>query len=287
MKKVFKSYKDEGFLNSPAARTVRILSEYLGPQDRFRKEEVKDTIVFYGSARILSKRQANKQFKELQKYKNPSEDRVKNAKIDLEMSKYYEDTVELSRLLTEWSLKRAPGYRFVVCSGGGPGIMEAANYGAQKAGGKSVGLNISLPFEQEANKYITPALNFEFHYFFMRKFWFAYLAKALVIFPGGYGTLDELFELLTLVQTKKIRKKMPIVIYDRKFWQGVLNFEELVKRRLIAKEDVKLFHVAETVEEAFEYLKSELSKIYLQKPVSLFNHKGRVTDKKKLKKKLA
>jgi uncharacterized protein (TIGR00730 family) len=187
------------------------------------------------------------------------------------MSKYYEDTVELSRLITEWSLKQDPAYRFVVCSGGGPGIMEASNMGAKKAGGKSIGLNISLPREQAPNPFITPALNFEFHYFFMRKFWFAYLAKALVIMPGGYGTLDELFELLTLVQTQKIRKKMPIVVHDKSFWDRVLNFEELLKKRLIGKDDLKLFHISESVEDAFQYLKSELRKYYLQKPVSLFN----------------
>lgn len=273
LKKAPKAYNDEKFLNSPPARSLRILAEYLEPQDRFRKEKVKDTIVFYGSARLISKIEANKRIKELKKYRKPSRERVSDAEIDLEMSRYYEDTVELSRLITEWSMKQEPGRRFVVCSGGGPGLMEASNRGAKKAGGKSIGLNISLPFEQDPNPYITPALNFEFHYFFMRKFWFAYLAKALVIMPGGFGTMDEFFELLTLVQTKKIRKKMPIVVYDRKFWSKVFNFEELVKKRLIAKEDMKLFYIADSVEEAFHHLKSELGKLYMQKPGSLFNPK--------------
>jgi uncharacterized protein (TIGR00730 family) len=282
LKKAPKAYSDTEFLNSPQARSLRILSEYVGPQARFQKEDVKDTIVFYGSARIPSKRQASKKMNELKKLKRPSKDRAEAAKIDLEMSRYYEDTVDLSRRMTEWSMKQNPGYRFVVCSGGGPGIMEAANKGAKLAGGKSIGLNISLPFEQMPNPYITPSLNLEFHYFFMRKFWFAYMAKALVIMPGGFGTLDELFELLTLVQTKKIRKKMPVVIYDKKFWDSLLHFEEFLKKRLISKEDLKLFHIAESVDDAFDHLKTELSKIYLQKPVSLFNQK---IDKKSLQKK--
>jgi uncharacterized protein (TIGR00730 family) len=252
---------------------------------RFRKENVRDTIVFYGSARIPSKAKANKTIRELKKFKKPSKERVASAQIDLEMSRYYEDTVKLSKLLTEWSIKQHPGNRFVVCSGGGPGIMEAANKGAKLAGGKSIGLNISLPFEQDPNPYITPSLNFEFHYFFMRKFWFAYLAKGLVIMPGGFGTIDELFELLTLVQTRKIRKKMPIVVYDKKFWDKLLHFEEFLRVRLISKDDLKLFYMAESVEDAFEYLKNELSKHYLQAPVSLFHQKISSTEAKTEKKK--
>jgi uncharacterized protein (TIGR00730 family) len=273
VKKAPKAYNDKEFLNSPQARSIRILAEYIEPQTRFWKQKVKDTIVFYGSARIPSKAAANKAIRELKKYKNPSKKRIEAAEIDLEMSRYYEDTVRLSKLITEWSMKQNPGNRFVVCSGGGPGIMEASNKGAKLAGGKSIGLNISLPFEQTPNQYITPALNFEFHYFFMRKFWFDYLAKALVIMPGGFGTMDELFEVLTLVQTKKIKKKMPVVIYDHKFWDKLINFNEFLRVRLVNKEDLKLFYVADTVEDAFEYLKTELSKIYLQKPVSLFDRR--------------
>lgn len=288
LKKAPKAYSDEKFLKSPAARSLRIVAEYMEPQYRFRRENVRDTIVFYGSARLLPRAEAKKRLKALTQLKNPSMQRVIDAEVDLEMSRYYEDTVKLSKMLTEWSIKQEPGNRFVVCSGGGPGIMEASNRGAKKAGGKSIGLNISLPFEQNPNPYITPSLNFEFHYFFMRKFWFAYLAKALIIMPGGFGTLDELFELLTLIQTKKIRKKMPIVIYDRKFWNNIINLEELANKRLIDREDLKLFNVVDTVEEAFEFLKNELMKHYLQKPDSLFNQKASVTpkEKRKLKKRI-
>lgn len=278
-----KAYSDEKFLKSPAARVLRIAAEYMEPQYRFRTENVRDTVVFYGSARLLPKSEAAKRLNALKKLKKPSEQKIKDAETDLEMSRYYEDTVKLSKMITEWSIKQEPGNRFVICSGGGPGIMEASNRGAKKAGGKSIGLNISLPFEQNPNPYITPALNFEFHYFFMRKFWFAYLAKALVIMPGGFGTLDELFELLTLVQTKKIRKKMPIVVYDKKFWNKIVNFQEMADKRLIDEDDLKLFYVAETVEEAFDYLKNELCKHYLQKPVSLFNQKPKITKQQKIK----
>lgn len=278
-----KAYSDEKFLKSPAARSLRIVAEYMEPQYRFRKENVKDTIVFYGSARLLPKSIAQKKLAAIKKFKNPNKQHLLDAQVDLEMSRYYEDTVKLSQMLTEWSIKQVPGNRFVICSGGGPGIMEASNRGAKKAGGKSIGLNISLPFEQNPNPYITPALNFEFHYFFMRKFWFAYLAKALVIMPGGFGTLDELFELLTLIQTKKIRKKMPIVIYDKLFWNKIINLEELANKRLIDKDDLKLFHIADTVDEAFEYIKNDLSKLYMQQPESLFNQKATITPKEKKK----
>ncbi len=283
LKKAPKAYNDKKFLNSPAARSLRIVAEYMEPQYRFRKENIRDTIVFYGSARLLPKSIANKKLAAIKKFRNPNKNHLLDAQIDLEMSRYYEDTVKLSCMLTEWSIKQEPGNRFVICSGGGPGIMEASNRGAKKAGGKSIGLNISLPFEQNPNPYITPALNFEFHYFFMRKFWFAYLAKALVIITRGFGTLDEVFELLTLIQTKKIRKKMPIVIYDKLFWNKIINLEELANKRLVDKEDLKLFFVAETIEEAFEYIKCDLQKHYMQKPISLFNQKATITPKEKRK----
>ena len=180
------------------------------------------------------------------------------------MSKYYEDTVELAEMLTKWSISLKKGNKFVICSGGGPGIMEAANRGAHKAKGLSIGLNISLPFEQYPNPYMTSELNFEFHYFFMRKFWFAYLAKALVIMPGGFGTLDELMEVLTLVQTNKLKKKMAIVVYGKEFWDKIINFEAFAKYNVIAKEDLKLFKFVNTPQEAFEYLKKSLKKHYVK-----------------------
>jgi hypothetical protein len=184
------------------------------------------------------------------------------ARIDLEMSEYYEDAVELSRLLTKWSNQLREKNRLVICSGGGPGIMEAANKGAHLAKGKSVGLNISLPFEQNPNPYVSDELNFEFHYFFMRKFWFVYLAKAFVMFPGGFGTLDELMEVLTLLQTKKIKKKVSVVLYGRRYWENILNFPAMVQYRVISPEDLNLFVYKDTPQEAFEYLVRELRKNY-------------------------
>jgi uncharacterized protein (TIGR00730 family) len=266
-----KAYADPEFLYSADARPIRILSEFLEPQSRFRHAKIKDTIVFFGSARLISGKAAKDELKKLEA-KKITDRSLADALIDIEMSRYYDDAVELSCRLTKWSLGlENPHRRFVICSGGGPGIMEAANKGAKKAGGKSIGLNISLPFEQEPNEFISPDLNFEFHYFFMRKFWFAYLAKALVIMPGGFGTIDELFEILTLVQTGKIRKKMPILIYDKEFWGKILDFSEFAKKRLINEEDLELFHIADSVDDAFKYLTGELSKHYLKIEVSLFN----------------
>ena len=232
------AYRNVEFLNSPDARALRILSEYLQPLSHFRKHKIHDTIVFFGSARTFE------------------------SGIN---GRYYQDAQELARRVTEWSngLKK-PGRHFVVCSGGGPGIMEAANRGAQQAGGKTIGLNIGLPFEQRPNPFITPDLSFEFHYFFMRKFWFAYLAKALVVFPGGFGTLDELMEILTLVQTQKLVKKMTIVLYATEFWREILNFDALVRHGMISEQDLKLFHFADDVTAAFQILESELTKFYLQ-----------------------
>jgi uncharacterized protein (TIGR00730 family) len=268
-----KAYDNLEFLNGKDARILRILAEFLEPQSRFRKEKIKDTIVVFGSARILSRKQAKANLSQLLR-KKASAVKIELANMDLEMSRYYENTVELTRLLTQWSMKLKPSHRFVVCSGGGPGIMEAANLGAKRAGGKSVGLNITLPMEQYPNKYITRGLDFEFHYFFMRKFWFAYLAKALVIMPGGYGTLDELFEILTLIQTKKMKKKMPIVVFDNDFWESILNLKELFRKGMIDDEDLRLCKVVNSVKEAFDFLKSELSKNYIDVQTSLLTKKG-------------
>jgi hypothetical protein len=185
--------------------------------------------------------------------------------MDVEMSRYYEDTEELAYRLTKWSKSLKKGNKFVICSGGGPGIMEAANRGAHRASGLSVGFNISLPFEQFPNKYISESLNFEFHYFFMRKFWFAYLAKALVIMPGGFGTLDELMEILTLVQTEKLNKKMKIIIYGKEFWDRVINLEAFAELRMISPQDLKLFKFVSTVDEAFDELKKSLNESYVKK----------------------
>ncbi|MCX6161713.1 MAG: TIGR00730 family Rossman fold protein [Ignavibacteriae bacterium] len=271
-----KAYKDNSFLNSPAARPVRLLTEYLEPFDRLKRFDINDTIVFFGSARILPAKMAKKNLSDLKnKLKKLSAKNKKDfnkilndieyAKMDVEMSRYYEDTEELAYRLTKWSKSLKKGNKFVICSGGGPGIMEAANRGAHRASGLSVGFNISLPFEQFPNKYISESLNFEFHYFFMRKFWFAYLAKALVIMPGGFGTLDELMEILTLVQTEKLNKKMKIIIYGKEFWDRVINLEAFAELRMISPQDLKLFKFVSTVDEAFDELKKSLNESYVKK----------------------
>ncbi|MCX6158119.1 MAG: TIGR00730 family Rossman fold protein [Ignavibacteriota bacterium] len=271
LEKAPKAYRNKEFLNSPIARPIRLLTEYFEPLDRLQRLDIKDTVVFFGSARTLPADAAKKNLKELIKknagIKKPGTkilQDIKNAEMDVEMSKYYQDAEELAYRLTKWSKSLRKGNKFVVTSGGGPGMMEAANRGAQRAKGLSIGLNISLPFEQYPNPYIDEELNFEFHYFFMRKFWFAYMAKALVIMPGGYGTLDELMEVLTLVQTQKLNKKMTIVIYGEEFWRKVVNFEAMAETRMISPEDLKLFKFISNVDEAFEYLKKELTKNYVK-----------------------
>jgi len=268
MEKPAKAYKNLDFLNSSDARTIRILSEFYEPQARFRKNKIVDTIVFFGSARIRSKNEVQKEIKDLKKNR-PANEKVFQKKLDelqtkLIMSRYYEDAVELSKRLTEWSMKLPTnGHRFTICSGGGPGIMEAANKGAIDAGGKSIGLNISIPFEQFVNKFVTPELAFEFHYFFMRKFWFAYLAKALVVFPGGFGTLDELMEMITLLQTGKIKKNLKVVIYDSMYWNDIIDFEKLVQYGMISKKDLQLFDFCDTIDQVFERITTHFEKNYL------------------------
>jgi uncharacterized protein (TIGR00730 family) len=251
-----KAYENTAFLHSPDARALRILAEYLEPHARFRELQVKDTIVIFGSARIVSRSDAEER---LEGAKALGGD-VARAERDLDMSKYYEATRELAFRLTTWSKSLAgQERRFVVCSGGGPGIMEAANRGASEARGVNVGLNISLPFEQANNEYVTRRLAFDFHYFFMRKYWFAYLAKAIVVMPGGYGTLDELMETLTLVQTGKIKKRMPIVLFGASFWNQVIDFDKLVEFGTISPSDLDLFLRTDSVDEAFEYITGQLS----------------------------
>jgi uncharacterized protein (TIGR00730 family) len=263
-----KAYKNIEFLNSPDARVIRLISEFLEPARRFKREGIRDTIVFFGSARILPRAKAVQNFKAASKRTKsgrPSPVVLKaleSAKIDVEMSRYYEDAVKLAQLLTVWTKKLSQRNRFMISSGGGPGIMEAANKGAKLAGGRSVGLNISLPFEQSSNPYIPDELNFEFHYFFMRKLWFVYLSKALIVFPGGFGTFDEAFEVLTLMQTHKLKKKVTVVLYGREYWQKTINFENIVRLRLISPEDLILFRFADTPQEAFDHLVRELRKNY-------------------------
>ena len=261
-----KAYEDEDFLSSADGRSLRILSEYFQPKSKFRKHKIMDTIVFFGSARLKSKRESLIDYNKIKKMSPRSQNfaqKLRHAQLMLKMSYYYEDAVELSRRLTEWSLNlETNANRFIVCTGGGPGIMEAANKGAKKAGGYSVGLNISIPFEQFVNKYVTSELSFDFHYFFMRKFWFAYLSKALIIFPGGFGTMDEYFEILTLVQTEKIKKRLLLIIYDEKYWKSIINFEALVEKGMISDSDLKLFNFCNSVDETFEKIVRHLNKYY-------------------------
>ena len=264
------AYENEKFLNSPDGRVLRILSEYLEPLARFRREQIQDTVVFFGSARFHSRSEAQNALELLEK---PASRQIaspewqlnsQRAHVAVEMARYYEEARRLAFLLTQWALtipsKRS---RFVVTTGGGPGIMEAANRGAVEAGGKTIGLNIHLPYEQMPNRFISPELNFEFHYFFMRKLWFAYLSKALIVFPGGFGTFDELFEIMTLAQTEKLAKRIEVVVYGREYWTKVVNFEAMAEMGVIAPQDLHLFKVVDSPEEGFEYLKESLTKYHL------------------------
>jgi len=278
------AYENTAFLNSADGRLIRILSEYSEPLARFRRERIKDTVVFFGSARFRGREEAGRAMELLDNTGSThlapsaeqpasipqlaegtaSELQRKRAVAAVEMARYYEDARQLAHLLTSWSLTiPSVQHRFVVTSGGGPGIMEAANRGAFEAGGKTIGLNIRLPFEQAPNPYITPALNFEFHYFFMRKLWFAYLSKALVVFPGGFGTIDEMFEILTLVQTHKLAKKITVLLYGSDYWKQVLNLEALVDNGAISPDDLNLFQFADSPEAAFELLKKGLTENHL------------------------
>jgi hypothetical protein len=251
-----KAYLKESFLNSRDARPLRILSEYLEPKSRFDYHKIDDTIVFMGSARLVPREQAEA---EVRIAREEGGD-LARAQTRLATSRYYEDARELSRRLTEWSKQLADEERrFVVCTGGGPGIMEAANRGASEAKGLNVGLTISIPIEEFDNRYVTRELSFHFHYFFMRKFWFAYLAKALLVFPGGFGTLDELFEILTLRQTRKMRKHLTVVLFGTEYWDEVIDFDALVRHGMIDSDDLKLFHRTDSVDEAYEIITRELT----------------------------
>jgi uncharacterized protein (TIGR00730 family) len=279
------AYENPSFLNSPDGRLIRIMSEYAEPLARFRRERIRDTVVFFGSARFRALDVAHHELEMLARPGSnepaPEEEqpareqeleqgkatelRLRMAQAAVEMARYYEDARRLASMLTVWAMTlKGRQHRFVVASGGGPGIMEAANRGAYEAGGPTVGLNIKLPFEQAPNRYITPSLNFEFHYFFMRKYWFAYLAKALVVFPGGFGTLDEAFEILTLAQTEKLAKKITVIFYGSEYWKSVINLNALVDKGAISPHDLDLFQYADTPEQAFTLLQQGLITNHLE-----------------------
>jgi uncharacterized protein (TIGR00730 family) len=263
------AYMDPEFLESDDARPLRILAEYLEPLRRLKHQNIQDTVVFFGSARVHSRADATRALDRLKQRRGDPRSRahlaaVKRSRKAVEWSRFYEDARELAHKLTVWSLSlESPRHRFVVCSGGGPGIMEAANRGAHEAGGKSIGFNIRLPFEQGANRFLTEGLHFEFHYFFMRKFWFAYLAKALVIFPGGFGTLDEMFEILTLAQTQKLSKQLGVFLYGREYWEEIIDLKPMEEWGAINPGDLDLLKWVNTPDEAFEKLRAHLMAYHL------------------------
>jgi uncharacterized protein (TIGR00730 family) len=259
-----RAYRNQAFLNSKEARALRILAEYLEPKARFERLRVDDTIVFMGSARTQPREQAEAALRRAE----AGEGDLERARMELRMSAYYEAARELAYRLTQWSKDLDPQgeRRFVVCTGGGPGIMEAANRGAAEARGMNVGLTISIPAEDFDNRYVTRELAFHFHYFFMRKFWFAYLAKAVIVFPGGFGTLDELFELLTLVQTRKMTKPMPMVLFGNEYWRQIVDFDALVRHGTISAPDVDLVYRTDSVDDAYEWIVRQLAEHALAQP---------------------
>jgi len=268
-KEIEPPYHDRVFMESRPARPVRIITEYIEPFERMRREKIGDTIVMFGSARIHSREKAQAHLQtlhKLSKTRKTAEHRgaVRDAKAALEMSNYYEEARELSRRITSWAMTLgANPRRFVICSGGGPGIMEAANLGAAEAGGKSIGLSIQLPHEQHSNDFISPELDFMFHYFFMRKLWFAQLAKALIVFPGGFGTMDELWEMLTLMQTGKLQRRNIILIYGRKYWDKVLDWKHMLRCGTINRHEYGLLEFADTVDQAFERVRRGLEQYHM------------------------
>jgi uncharacterized protein (TIGR00730 family) len=266
-----KAYQNEEFLLSPQARTLRVMAELTEPYHRFKKYGVRNTVVMFGSARTLPIDRAQKELEDVKLAITkgeitPSEAkaRLRLAEINLKSAPYYEACRELSKEMTEWSMSLPEWQRFFICSGGGPGIMEAANRGAKEAHGRSIGLGIALPFEQEHNPYVTPELDLEFHYFFVRKYWFLYLAKALVAFPGGFGTFDELFEMLTLIQTGKTKKYFPIILYGSDFWKRVTDFEVFHEWGMVSPEDRGLYIYVDSVKEARDHLIQIITDKYLK-----------------------
>jgi uncharacterized protein (TIGR00730 family) len=260
------AYLNDDFLKSSEARVLRLLSEYIEPRARLRRFNVRDTIVFFGSARSFPKEITEARLDELRKTAADSSEHklaITSAEQAVRLSRYYQDAVELARRITEWSKGLTGHHHFIVCSGGSGGMMEAANRGASLARGKSIGLNIQLPLEQDVNPYVSRELIFNFHYFFMRKFWFVYPAKALIVFPGGFGTMDELFEVLTLIQTKMPRKTMPVVLFGAEFWDDIINFDAFVKWGVVSQHDLEIFFKTDSVDEAFEYVTGKLEKLYL------------------------
>lgn len=270
----FKAYNNADFLNSPEARQIRVLCEFTEPQKRFAELGIENTIIFFGSARVPGSKIAGEQLAAAEKAVKegvPGDaalaSQLRRARGFARGARYHDMGVELARQLAEWSLQiEDPRQRFYICTGGGPGMMEAGNEGASKANMPSVGLGISLPFEQHLNSYIPPELQFEFHYFMVRKYWFAFMARAMVVLPGGFGTMDELFELLTLIQTRKIHYHLPIVLLGSEFWNSIINFEAFLDWGVISEEDLKLFRIMDDIDEARDWLISELSEHYLKKP---------------------
>jgi uncharacterized protein (TIGR00730 family) len=263
-------YLNPEFLKSQEARLIRILAEYIEPATRLRRHRIRDTIVFFGSARSMAPELAAVELDRVREEIKATGDitaelkaREASAEQAAKLARYYNDAMELARRVTEWSKSLTSSHHFIVCSGGSRGMMEAANRGASMARGETIGLNIQLPMEQEVNQYVSRDLVFNFHYFFMRKFWFVYPAKALVVFPGGFGTMDELFEVLTLIQTKKPHKTMPVILFGTEFWDEIINFEALVRWGVVSAEDLEIFHKTDSVDDAFAYLTGKLEKLYL------------------------
>jgi uncharacterized protein (TIGR00730 family) len=261
-----KAYHNHEFLNSPDARAIRMMCEFQEPFTRLAREKINSTVVFFGSARLKPKDELEARIAQLEKEidkesnSDPAAAReLRGCRRLISMARYYEDARELSKMLTQWAATLDDGREFLICSGGGGGIMEAANRGASDAGGKTIGFNISLPMEQQPNDYISPDLNFEFHYFFMRKFWFMILSRALVIFPGGFGTMDEMMEMLTLIQTEKVVTNFPVILYGSSYWKSVVNFDKLIETGVIDEEDMKIFKFCDSPEEALEFLKQKMS----------------------------